>query len=135
MPPCRSTTSSASVTGFDGTPIVRTLPSGEVVDRTIAVRFDANVAPGLNWRFAPETPDVKVKVGETTTVLYRRHERRRAADDGRRDLQRPAGARRRLFREDPMLLLHRTDPCSPARAVDSAVVFYVDPGIVEGPES
>ena len=42
------------LTGFDGTPIVRTQPATEVLDRTIAVRFDANVAPGLNWRFSPD---------------------------------------------------------------------------------
>ena len=39
------------VTGFDGTPIVRASNGSSVVDRTIAVRFDANVAPGLPWRW------------------------------------------------------------------------------------
>src|SRR3712207_6647187 len=60
------------MTGFDGTPIVRTAsPAGPALDRTMAVRFDANVAPGLNWRFSAESPEVTVKVGETQTVLYR----------------------------------------------------------------
>ena len=39
------------VTGFDGTPVARDANPAEVIDRSIAVRFDANVAPGLNWRF------------------------------------------------------------------------------------
>ena len=59
------------VTGFGGTPIVRTVNAGEVLDRTIAIRFDSNVAPGLNWRFTPESPEVNVRIGETTTVYYR----------------------------------------------------------------
>jgi cytochrome c oxidase assembly protein subunit 11 len=59
------------VTGFDGTPVVRDANASEVMDRTIAVRFDANVSPGLPWRFSPETPEVKVKLGETTTVYYK----------------------------------------------------------------
>ena len=59
------------VTGFGGTPIARDSNGSQVLDRTIAVRFDSNVAPGLNWRFSPETPEGKVRLGETTTVLYK----------------------------------------------------------------
>src|ERR1700754_1690437 len=41
-------------TGFNGTTQVATqLPSG-VLDRIIAVRFDANVMAGLPWKFEPE---------------------------------------------------------------------------------
>ena len=39
--------------------------------RTLAVRFDANVGGGLPWRFEPETPQVSVRTGETATVFYR----------------------------------------------------------------
>ena len=35
------------VTGYDGTPLSGRAPSPKVLDRTIAVRFDANVAAGL----------------------------------------------------------------------------------------
>src|SRR5215207_11510303 len=59
------------VTGFDGTPLVGTSPSAQVSDRSVAVRFDANVSPGLNWRFAPESPEVAVRLGETQTAMYR----------------------------------------------------------------
>jgi cytochrome c oxidase assembly protein subunit 11 len=59
------------ITGFDGRPVVGSAPSMQVVDRSVAVRFDANVSPGLSWRFSPESPEVTVKLGETTTVMYR----------------------------------------------------------------
>ena len=39
--------------------------------RKISVRFDANVAPGLNWRFSPEVAEVRVRPGETTTVFFK----------------------------------------------------------------
>ena len=42
------------VTGFDGTPVARDSNDTQVVDRKIAVRFDANVAPGLSWRFSAD---------------------------------------------------------------------------------
>ena len=41
------------VTGFDGTPRSASRPSDVVLDRTVTVRFDANVAPGLPWHFEP----------------------------------------------------------------------------------
>jgi cytochrome c oxidase assembly protein subunit 11 len=34
------------------------------------VRFDANVAPGLPWRFVPEKNSVDVHIGQVLTVNY-----------------------------------------------------------------
>src|SRR5262249_39629924 len=43
------------VTGFNGTTQVATsAPSSAPLARKIAVRFDANVGPGLPWKFEPE---------------------------------------------------------------------------------
>src|SRR5262245_15337591 len=53
------------VTGFDGTPRVATKPASTVLDKTIVVRFDANVTPGLPWRFEPVQNTMEVKIGET----------------------------------------------------------------------
>jgi cytochrome c oxidase assembly protein subunit 11 len=39
--------------------------------RRIAVHFDANVAPGLNWRLTPEIADIVVTPGETKTIFFR----------------------------------------------------------------
>ena len=57
-------------TGFAGTPQVASAAPGQVLDRKITVRFDANVLGGLPWRFAPEQSSVEVKVGEVVTVSY-----------------------------------------------------------------
>lgn len=58
------------VTGFGGTPQVASVAPGEVLDRKITVRFDANIGRGLPWRFAPEAASVDVKLGEVVTVYY-----------------------------------------------------------------
>src|SRR3954447_5657842 len=58
-------------TGFNGTTQVATsAPSGAPLARRIAVRVDANVAPGLPWKFEPEQSEVDVKIGEVVTVFY-----------------------------------------------------------------
>ena len=57
-------------TGFAGTPQIASAAPGQVLDRKITVRFDANVLGGLPWRFAPEQNSVEVKVGEVVTVSY-----------------------------------------------------------------
>jgi len=58
-------------TGFNGTTQVATqAPSGAPLARKIAVRFDANIAPGLPWKFEPEQNEIEVKLGEVVTVFY-----------------------------------------------------------------
>src|SRR3954451_24701807 len=57
-------------TGFGGTTQVSTAAPSQVLGRTITVRFDANVAPGLPWRFTPEKNSVDVRIGEVLTVNY-----------------------------------------------------------------
>src|SRR5207253_1674963 len=58
-------------TGFNGTTQVATsAPASGPLARKIAVRFDANVAAGLPWRFEPEQTEIEVRIGEVITVFY-----------------------------------------------------------------
>ncbi len=58
-------------TGYEGAPQRAAVASGEQGARTLRVAFDANVAPGLPWRFEPETDAVRVRTGKTATVYFR----------------------------------------------------------------
>ena len=121
------------VTGFDGTPVIRTSNTSGVIDRTIAVRFDSNVAPGLSWRFSPETPEVKVKLGETTTVLYKvtntgdRPSTGIATYNVQPDLAGTYFSKLECFCFTEQTL-------QPGETLESAVVFYVDPRLAEDPD-
>jgi cytochrome c oxidase assembly protein subunit 11 len=58
-------------TGFNGTTQVATsAPSDAPLERKITVRFDANVAPGLPWKFQSEQNEIEVRIGEVVTVFY-----------------------------------------------------------------
>jgi len=118
------------VTGFGGTPIVRDENGSAIMDRTIAVRFDSNVAPGLSWRFSPEKPEVKVKLGETTTVYYKvtntgdRPSTGIATYNVQPDLAGTYFSKLECFCFTEQTL-------QPGETLESAVVFYVDPRLVQ----
>jgi cytochrome c oxidase assembly protein subunit 11 len=58
-------------TGFNGTTqVAGEAPQTKPLARTVAVRFDSNVSGGLPWKFEPEQTEIKVRVGEVTTVHY-----------------------------------------------------------------
>jgi cytochrome c oxidase assembly protein subunit 11 len=118
------------VTGFDGTPVVRDSNGSEVMDRTIAIRFDSNVAPGLNWRFAPETPEVRVKLGETTTVHYKvtNNGNRPSTGIATYNVQ-PDLAGTYFSKLECFCFTEQT--LQPGETLESAVVFYVDPRLAE----
>jgi cytochrome c oxidase assembly protein subunit 11 len=59
------------VTGFGGTTQVAEQAPGEVLERTLAIRFDSNVTPGLPWKFVPEQNEIQVRIGEVATVHYK----------------------------------------------------------------
>jgi cytochrome c oxidase assembly protein subunit 11 len=58
-------------TGFNGTTqVASSAPASAPLARKIAVRFDANVASGLPWKFEPERTEIEVRIGEVVTVFY-----------------------------------------------------------------
>ncbi|MEY4091263.1 MAG: hypothetical protein RLZZ496_445 [Pseudomonadota bacterium] len=59
------------LTGFGGTTQVASTAPASALAQMISVRFDSNVAPGLNWSFKAETPVTKLKIGETATIFYK----------------------------------------------------------------
>ena len=60
------------VTGYGGTTQVADAKSNQIVmGHPVAVRFDANVNPALNWKFIPLESKVMVNPGEEIVVNYR----------------------------------------------------------------
>jgi cytochrome c oxidase assembly protein subunit 11 len=57
-------------TGFGGTTQVASVAPAGMLDRRITVRFDANVGPGLPWRFTLEVNSVDLRIGEVATIYY-----------------------------------------------------------------
>lgn len=61
-----------AATGFGGTPQKAAAATATKPGmRVLTVRFDANVARDLPWRFEPEVTKIALRTGEPVTVYYR----------------------------------------------------------------
>lgn len=58
------------VTGYAGTTNTRAVASGEVLDQTIKVRFDASKDRGFPWEFKPMQREIELRIGETGLAFY-----------------------------------------------------------------
>ena len=58
------------VTGYGGTPKVVELPSTYISDKTIKVRFNADVSNKLKLYFQPVDREIITKIGKSNTVDY-----------------------------------------------------------------
>src|SRR5437660_1713425 len=57
-------------TGYGGTTQRAYTDPATSSKRTVTVAFDANVSPGLPWRFEPEQRSVTVHLGEQKLVFF-----------------------------------------------------------------
>ena len=58
------------VTGYGGTTQRADRGADTVLERTMTVRFDGNVAQGVPWRFRPVQNQISVRIGETALAHY-----------------------------------------------------------------
>jgi len=118
------------VTGFAGTTQIAENAPERVLDRTITVRFDANVARDLNWSFEPVERGVDLKIGETQLSLFRavNHANRPLAGSATFNVT-PDWAGAYFNKIQCFCFTEQT--LQPGESVDMPVVFFVDPAIVE----
>ena len=57
-------------TGYAGTTNVAERGSDVVLDETVTIRFDANVAQGMEWEFRPMQNEMTLRIGETGLAFY-----------------------------------------------------------------
>lgn len=118
------------VTGYAGTTQRAAKGSDVVLQRTLKVHFDANVAADLPWRFEPVQRTADVKVGENMLAFYR------ATNTSDRPVTGTA-----VFNVTPeaagihfnkvQCFCFTEQRLEPGQTVDMPVSFYVDPGFVD----
>lgn len=115
-------------TGFGGTPLVGTTGASRVIDRMIAVRFDANVSPALGWRFEAERTEITARIGETQTVFYKITNTSSRAVTGIATYNvQPSQAAAHFVKIQCFCFTENT--LQPGESIEAPVVFYIDPEI------
>jgi cytochrome c oxidase assembly protein subunit 11 len=122
-------------TGFNGTTQVATsAPSDAPLARKISVRFDANVGPGLPWKFEPEQTEIEVKIGEVVTVFYsvtNQAARTTAGVAAYNVAPLTVGA----YFQKIICFCFNEQIMGPGEKRDMPVVFYVDPQLAKDSEN
>ncbi len=123
------------VTGFGGTPNITSAPvAAAPSEKTITVRFDANVSPALPWRFGPEKLEIRVKAGEPTLVFYKAVNQSDGPITGTASFNvTPFKAARYFSKIDCFCFSEQR--LSAGEEASMPVEFFVDPGIFTDPNT
>jgi cytochrome c oxidase assembly protein subunit 11 len=122
-------------TGFNGTTQVATsAPSDAPLQRKIAVRFDANVGPGLPWKFEPEQNEIEVRIGEVVTVFYTVTNQAARATAGQAAYN-VAPLTVGAYFQKINCFCFTEQTMGPGEKREMPVVFYVDPALAKDSEN
>jgi cytochrome c oxidase assembly protein subunit 11 len=121
------------LTGFDGTVRRATAAPTQVLDKTLVIRFDANVR-GVPWEFGPDQTSQKVKIGKTGLAFF--HVKNMS------DKPVTAHAAYNVVPESAAKYFQKlqcfcfTDQTlQPGQSADFPVVYFVDPKYVADPDT
>jgi cytochrome c oxidase assembly protein subunit 11 len=122
------------ITGYGGTTQTAVAAPNRVLDRTIQVRFDSNIAPGLPIEFAPKQRSETLRIGETGLAFYRVHNTSDETIVARATYNiTPHVAGQYFAKLECFCFTDRT--LAPGESADLPVVFFVDPEIVNDPDT
>ena len=120
-------------TGFNGTTLRADRAPGAVAGQ-IGVRFDANVHPGLPWRFEPEQNTVRIQPGAQTRIFYRAQNLSARAITGQAVYNVSPETLGKYFKKIQCFCFSE-QTLQPGQKVDMPVVFFVDPAIKKDPDA
>ena len=120
-------------TGFNGTTQRADHAPGAVAGQ-VKVQFDANVHPGLPWRFEPEQTSVEVAPGAQTKIFYRAQNLSARAIVGQAVYNVSPDTVGKYFKKIQCFCFSE-QTLQPGQKVDMAVVFFVDPKIKQDPDT
>jgi cytochrome c oxidase assembly protein subunit 11 len=122
-----------TLTGYGGATRQAYAAPKRTLDRTVIVRFDANVANGLGWSFRPEQRQVTVKVGQSTEVAFLAENRTGAKSSGLAAFNVTPGEAGAYF-DKIACFCFSAQTLQAGEAVRMPVIFFVDPSIADNHE-
>jgi cytochrome c oxidase assembly protein subunit 11 len=120
-------------TGINGTTQRAERAPGAVAGQ-IGVRFDANVHPGLPWRFEPEQTTVRIQPGAQTKIFYMAQNLSARAISGQAVYNVSPDEVGKYFKKIQCFCFSE-QTLKPGQKVDMPVIFFVDPAIKKDPDT
>jgi len=117
------------VTGYGGTTNVAETASDEILDRTVTIRFDSNVEPGMPWEFKPVERQVTLRIGETGLAFYEAYNPTDRPIAGTASYNVAPDAAGYYFTKIDCFCFEQ-QVLAPGERVTMPVSFYVDPDMV-----
>jgi cytochrome c oxidase assembly protein subunit 11 len=123
-----------SATGFGGTTRRAEAAPTRIAAGLITVRFDAQIAPGLDWEFRPMTDTIAVHPGAQNQVFFRAINRT-AAPVTARAIYNVTPTKAGIYFDKLQCFCFNNQTLGPGESVDMGVVFFVDPDIMTDPST
>ncbi|HLL30729.1 MAG TPA: cytochrome c oxidase assembly protein [Allosphingosinicella sp.] len=122
------------VTGIGGTTQRAAEAPGPVAGKEIAIRFDANTASALPWRFSPEKPREIVTIGEREMAFYSARNLSARPVKGTATFNVTPVQAGKYFSKIQCFCFNE-QILKPGEEVRMPVVFFVDPAILKDPDA
>ncbi|MDA7947305.1 MAG: cytochrome c oxidase assembly protein [Hyphomicrobiaceae bacterium] len=122
------------VTGYGGTTQRAEKAPDTVLERTLSVRFDANLARGMDWEFKPVQHKIEVRIGDSMLAHYEATNNAKAAITGTATFNvTPEAAGQYFNKIECFCFTEQT--LEPGARTDMPLTFFIDPEIVNDPEA
>lgn len=120
------------VTGFGGTTqVAQTAPAPEdILKRTVTIKFAANTARNMPWRFSPEDRQVTVPIGKKMLTSFRAENPTAETITGTA-LYNVTPEKAGKYFHKIQCFCFGEQVLAPRKSVSMPVVFYVDPAMAE----
>src|SRR6266436_442019 len=123
-----------AATGFGGTTQRAETAPTRIAAALITVRFDAQIAPGLDWEFRPLKSAILVHPGGENQVFFRAVNRT-AAPVTAQAVYNVTPAKAGIYFDKLQCFCFNSQTLAPGQSVDMGVVFFVDPDILTDPST
>jgi cytochrome c oxidase assembly protein subunit 11 len=128
-------------TGFGGTTgraEEAALPDAQTLralgGRTIKVRFDSNLAPGMAWQFAPRDRETRLKIGEKRLAFFTATNLAGKPTTGRATFNVSPDVAGQYFRKIECFCFTE-QTLAAGETVEMPVTYFIDPEILNDPDA
>jgi cytochrome c oxidase assembly protein subunit 11 len=118
-----------AATGFGGTTQRAEAPPARIAAALITIRFDAQIAPGLDWEFRPLQTAVAVHPGAQNQIYFR------AVNHSKTPITAQAvynvtPTKAGIYFDKLQCFCFNSQTLGPGQSVDMGVLFFVDPDML-----